>query len=44
MIRFANIKKAEKILSFKISRNTFDVINGIIAEFNNKKSKFYIKN
>lgn len=44
MIRFANIKKAEEILSFKISRNTFDVINGIIAEFNNKKSKFYIKN
>lgn len=44
MIRFANIKKAEKILSFKISRNTFDVINEIIAEFNNKKSKFYIKN
>tara|TARA_S200000501_G_C20829974_1_gene746756 strand:+ start:616 stop:1599 length:984 start_codon:yes stop_codon:yes gene_type:complete len=44
LIRYANIKKAEKILDFKISEDTFEVLDKMIDEFNNPESQFYIKN
>lgn len=43
-IRFANIDKATKILNFKISLGTFQVVDDIIENFKNPSSKYYVTN
>jgi UDP-glucose 4-epimerase len=43
LVRFANISKAEKLINFKISNMTFDVIDKMIYEFSNPNSEHYIK-
>ena len=43
LVRFANISKAEKLINFKISNMTFDVIDKMIYEFSNPNSEYYIK-
>ncbi len=39
--RFANIEKAKKLLNFKITKSTYEVIDSMIRDFSNKDSIYY---